>query len=228
MTEQEWSISADPTRMLEFLKATASDRKLRLFASACCDRVLRARGANGDLADAEDYLTALDREADRIGSPEEWDAAIERVLGKRWEITDRTLDALEADFCAFLCALDNDPYPAAVYASVNANIALSAFPRRPEVNEVGGSLEAVVQAGLLRDIFGDPFRSPFFDAAWVSSTARSLAEAAYEDRAWDRLPILADALEDAGCEEAAVLTHLRGPGPHCRGCWVVDLVLGKE
>jgi hypothetical protein len=54
-----------------------------------------------------------------------------------------------------------------------------------------------------------------------------LAEGIYADRAWDRLPVLADALEDAGCGDPAVLGHLRGPGPHARGCWVVDLVLGK-
>ena len=62
---------------------------------------------------------------------------------------------------------------------------------------------------------------------WVTPTVRALAEGIYADRAFDRLPILADALQDAGCDDADVLAHCRGPWPHVRGCWVVDLVLGK-
>ncbi|WP_246173648.1 hypothetical protein [Limnoglobus roseus] len=84
------------------------------------------------------------------------------------------------------------------------------------------------QAAILRDIFGDPFRPVTFDSHWQSETAVSLAQAIYDDRAFDRLPILADALQDAGCEDADVLSHCRGDGPHVRGCWVVDLVLGKK
>ena len=67
-----------------------------------------------------------------------------------------------------------------------------------------------------------------FDAAWRTATVTSLALAIYEERAFDRLPILADALEDAGCTNADILGHCRGGGEHVRGCWVVDLVLGKE
>jgi hypothetical protein len=62
----------------------------------------------------------------------------------------------------------------------------------------------------------------------VSPTAAALAATIYHERAFDRLPILADALEDAGCDNADILDHLRGPGPHVRGCWALDLVLGKE
>jgi hypothetical protein len=87
---------------------------------------------------------------------------------------------------------------------------------------------AVEQAEFLRCIFGNPFCSVTFDPAWRTSTAVGIADAIYADRAFDRLPILADALQDAGCEDAAILDHCRGPGPHVRGCWVVDLVLGKE
>ncbi|MBA4064130.1 MAG: hypothetical protein C0501_10535 [Isosphaera sp.] len=63
--------------------------------------------------------------------------------------------------------------------------------------------------------------------AWRTSTVLALAQGIYGERAFDRLPILADALQDAGCEDADILAHCRGPGPHARGCWVVDLVLGK-
>jgi hypothetical protein len=84
------------------------------------------------------------------------------------------------------------------------------------------------QASLFRDIAGNPFRPVLPNSGWRSRTALGLAQAIYKDRAFDRLPILADALEDAGCAERAVLDHCRVPGPHVRGCWVVDLILGKQ
>ena len=73
---------------------------------------------------------------------------------------------------------------------------------------------------MLRDIFGNPFRPVAFAPAWRSPDAVGLAGAIYAERAFDRLPILADALEEAGCDNADVLAHLRGDGPHVRGCWV--------
>jgi hypothetical protein len=84
---------------------------------------------------------------------------------------------------------------------------------------------------LLRDIVGNPFRLVTVDTAWLENNDKCvvrLAQAIYAGRAFDRLPILADALEDAGCTDAAILEHCRGPGPHVRGCWVVDLLLGKQ
>jgi hypothetical protein len=78
---------------------------------------------------------------------------------------------------------------------------------------------------LLRDVFGNPFRPVPRDASWRSDTALSLARRAYDTRDFTPLPILADALQDAGCEDPDVLTHLRGDGSHVRGCWVVDLIL---
>ena len=84
------------------------------------------------------------------------------------------------------------------------------------------------QIGLLHCIFGNPFRPATLDPARRTATVTSLAQAIYNERAFDRLPILADALEDAGCTSADVLSHCRSGGEHVRGCWVVDLVLGKE
>jgi hypothetical protein len=80
---------------------------------------------------------------------------------------------------------------------------------------------------LFRCIVGNPFRRIAFDPRWRTSDVLGLAEAIYADRAFDRLPILADAFQDAGCEHPDLLAHCRGPGPHARGCWVVDGVLGK-
>jgi hypothetical protein len=81
---------------------------------------------------------------------------------------------------------------------------------------------------IVRDIFGNPFRPVAFDPSWWTSTAVGLATAMYESRDFAAMPILADALEEAGCDEPSVLAHCRGDGPHVRGCWVVDLVLGKS
>jgi hypothetical protein len=91
--------------------------------------------------------------------------------------------------------------------------------------------EPVVWAELsewVREVFGNPFRPAALDPAWVTPAALGLAQAAYQDGAFDTLPILADALEEAGCDDAELLAHLRGPGPHTPGCWAVDAVLAKE
>jgi hypothetical protein len=84
------------------------------------------------------------------------------------------------------------------------------------------------QCRLLRCIFGNPFRRAAIGAGWRTATVLALARSIYADRAFDQLPILADALEDTGCTDADLLGHLRGPGPHVRGCWALDLLLGKE
>jgi hypothetical protein len=81
-------------------------------------------------------------------------------------------------------------------------------------------------AALLRDIFGDRFRPVAFDPGWRTSDVVRLARGVYDERAFDRLPALADALEHAGCVDGELLGHCRGPGPHNRGCWAIDLVLG--
>ncbi len=88
--------------------------------------------------------------------------------------------------------------------------------------------ERAAQTALLRDIFGDPFPPPAFDPAWRTLDVSTLAESIYAERAFERMPILVDALEEAGCNDPAIVGHCRGPGPHVRGCWVLDLVLGKE
>jgi hypothetical protein len=94
------------------------------------------------------------------------------------------------------------------------------------------------QAAILRDIFGNPFSAASIDASWLSwndGTVRNLAQAIYEERQLPegtldnaRFAILADALEESGCDNAKILAHLRGPGPHVRGCWGADLLLGKD
>ncbi|MBP3956242.1 hypothetical protein J8F10_13210 [Gemmata sp. G18] len=81
----------------------------------------------------------------------------------------------------------------------------------------------------MREIFGNPFRPVAFSSEWRTSTAVALAAQMYEAREFGAMPILADALQDAGCDSADILDHCRdASAPHVRGCWVVDLVLGKE
>ena len=81
---------------------------------------------------------------------------------------------------------------------------------------------------LIRDIFGNPFRPVTFDSSWLTSTTVALAQQMYASRDFSAMPILADALQDAGCENEDILNHCREPnGVHTRGCWVVDLILGK-
>jgi hypothetical protein len=101
-------------------------------------------------------------------------------------------------------------------------------PTQGEVHAATERRERRAQADLLRDIFGNPFRPVTFNPAWRSVAAVKLAQAIYQERAFDRLPILADALEEAGCTDAEILTHCRGGGEHVRGCWLVDLVLAEE
>lgn len=83
-------------------------------------------------------------------------------------------------------------------------------------------------ADLLRDIFGNPFRPVAFSPAWRTSTAVLLAQQMYKSRDFYTMPILADALQDAECADDNILSHCRGLGPHVRGCWVVDEVLGRR
>ncbi len=96
--------------------------------------------------------------------------------------------------------------------------------RRAESGE--DESQTAVSTTLLRDVFGNPVRPAMLSPAWLTSTVVQLARGIYHDRAFDRLPILADALLDAGCDNADMLDHCRGEGPHVRGCWVVDLLLG--
>ncbi|MBN9523413.1 hypothetical protein J0H58_33690 [bacterium] len=80
----------------------------------------------------------------------------------------------------------------------------------------------------MKDIFGNPFRPVAVDPSWRTEAVVALAEGIYADKAFDRMPVLADALEDAGCSHEDILSHCRGDGPHVKGCWVVDLLTGRK
>jgi len=121
-----------------------------------------------------------------------------------------------------------------VLQNLSANDLLSAWvldsnmvEAAPFVTEHFGDDLRRLALACVRDIFGNPFRPVTFSPAWRTEIAVALATQMYESRDFGAMPILADALQDAGCDNDDILNHCRGDGPHVRGCWVVDLVLGK-
>jgi len=120
-------------------------------------------------------------------------------------------------------ALANAQFTAFAFAWANDDRGLNL----PETGELRDE-HLRLQAAVFRDIVGNPFRPVAFDPRWRTADTVGLARAVYEDRSFARLPLLADALMDAGCDDDRVLDHCRSRGPHARGCWAVDLVLGKE
>ncbi len=229
MTDVEWLACDDPEPMLALLRGKASERKLRLFACACCRRtwdLLSDKYSRKALTVAERYADAEVSE-DKLGFA--WrDARRAAQVAHRQERETAEASAMWA--VSMLCESDLGRTVAAAELAARCE----AFPGEP-------SRWADARRGqivLLRDLFGNPFRpapavnSPWL--AWNGGTVLMLARAAYDDRLLPegtlnpgRLAVLADALEDAGSTDAELLGHLRGPGPHVRGCWAVDLVLGK-
>jgi hypothetical protein len=90
-----------------------------------------------------------------------------------------------------------------------------------------GTTEQEAQSQFVREVFGNPFRPIAIDPSWRTSTVVALAHGIYDERTFDRMPILADALQDAACDNDDVLNHIRGNGPHVLGCWALDALLGK-
>jgi hypothetical protein len=207
MTEAEWLACEDPGPMLDFLRGKVSDRKLRLFACACCRKLFhpfqgeRHRRA---VALAEEFAGGRLSADEHDRAQEEWGR-----IDRRW-LSGRERCEVEAIWGALL---------------------LSAADGAKEASRAVAATGTAL-GGLLRCLVGPvPFRPlPRLNPAWLAwegGMVARMAQVAYDARAFDRLPILADALEEAGCDAAEVLTHLRGPGPHVRGCWAVDLVLGE-
>ena len=127
----------------------------------------------------------------------------------------------------YTCSVDiNDDVSNASWYSSIRNCLQNVGPLSEDVSIV--ALEGCrVQASLLRDIFDNPFRPVTFPSSWRTEYTVGLAGRMYDERDFAAMPILADALEEAGCDNADILAHCREPGVHVRGCWVVDLILGK-
>ena len=214
MTEADWLTAGDPLPLLWFLKGRASDRKLRLFACACCRRLwpLLPDPANRALVAAVE-----DRPDGTRDDPDLW-AAIEASSRREREWT--------GDW-GYLAV----KYLGRTYYKVGPFDGAVAVAQHvvSRVRQSGdAAAERAAQAGLVRDVFGHPFGPVAFDPGWRTADVVGLARGIYDGRAFDQLPLLADALMDAGCDDEGIIAHCRAVGPHVRGCWVVDRALGKE
>jgi hypothetical protein len=247
MTEADWDRCTDPQIMLTWLRqgGKLSDRKARLFAGVCCRRVWRlltderSRGAVETLeryADGQVQVNELTLAA----------VAAEDVLGEKGNDQEPAADvALNAVFADLTDAnsrrepenqhLPLDPISNAqdaAYAAKYANC--PGTPGRADAQLAAVAAEEEVQSHLLRCEVGDPFvSSTGIACSRQSASILAIAQAAYDNRLLpsghldpDFLAALAEALEEAGCQDAELLGHLRGPGPHARGCWAMDRLLG--
>ena len=204
MTEQEWLKCTDPANMLEVLKNKASHRRFRLLLCAWSrlnwDWLPKQSCSAVEMAEL--FVDGLASDADRkLADAELWQA----TLGVHNSIR---------DWLARLTLAENIDMWEAAHSTISAN---------PRVKSR--------QTTVLCDIFGNPFRPIALNPAWLAwndGTVRKIAQSIYEERAFDRLPILADALTDAGCDHADILNHCRSEGLHVKGCWVVDLLTGRQ
>src|SRR5262245_19662976 len=218
MTEAEWLACTDPEPMLDFLRGKVSERKLRLFALACCERIdslisdPRSRAALSFTA--THLASGLARRKGRPAVVKAAEAAKKELYARYFPRSNP--DTLEADVAAYsaadaaLATLKADPWFAAAHASCFASYATGSY--------FGGG-ERGHQASLLRDIIGNPFKPSSADSVWLvwnDNALLKLAQVIYAEQVFDRLPILADALEDAGCTERTILDHCRGSSLHAR------------
>jgi hypothetical protein len=229
LTEAEWLKSNDPTALLEFLlEQGLSERKARLLACACCRRVWpllpdpRSRTA----------VEVGERFADGLASAVE----LARARNAAGEVCDRR--SQKAEWAAYWSANAKlsgveGPLPTAFDTVATAAVRQAAEQTNTDQFARFEAASAATQrahAELIREVAGNPFRPPVVEPHWLAwhrGVVTALAEAIYEERAFDRLPILADALEDVGCTECELLAHLRSGKEHVPGCWALDAVLGN-
>jgi hypothetical protein len=218
MTEEEWLACTDLHRLLLVREVRNNERKLLLFAAHCARRVLSLLPD-----DAGRLVEHLEQAAEGPPSPHQLGSFREVVLLTR-SIAGRS---------------SRGPHYAPNLAGAVGELAIEARvlkaaqarpTRRPTPKAVRNK-ERRAQRELLRDLYGNPYRPAALRPdwlAWNGGAVRLLARTMYEERAFQQLPVLGDALEEAGCDHADVLAHCRARAPHARGCWVLDLLLGKE
>jgi len=237
MTEADWQASGKPDEMLHFLwqrgsrRSSPSGRKLRLFVCGCCRLAW-------DLITAPDVRLAVEVAelfADGQASTEQRDADSLPLHIRLHQ--ERRRDATA--HLAVLAGVENKhlrgaAVQAASLVRLRATAALESAPRprpRGKWKRCKAEQRALI-CNLVREIFGNPFRAtapiPPEVLNWSNGTVRRIAVGIYEERAFEDLPILADALEEAGCSDVEIIDHLRGPGPHVRGCFALDRVLDLQ
>jgi hypothetical protein len=228
MTENEWNTTTDLWDMLKHVQPHCGERKLRLLAVACC-RVLDSLLIDTEVREA---LEAAEQYADGRIEDTVLAAWSPRVKAACERLSQYLLDP---QFMAYNLVEDTTHVgqDAHTLTGVPGHVTQAVACRSDHFWATPGWEEVQQQAAkqlhpLVTDVIGNPFWPTVLNPAWLTPTVTALATGIYADKAFDRMPILADALEEAGCDNADVLTHCRGSGPHVRGCWVVDQVLGKK
>jgi hypothetical protein len=208
MTEKEWQQSDDPGLMLGMLQGLVSERKLRLLSVACfrCDNVT--------CSDWRNEAEAVERFADGLLTATECD----EVLANSHPGVATFVGAYRLLEAATSANLWRDACTGASKAGVAAK------SRKRMLWSYRDPRSAV----YIREIFAYPFKPIILNPAWLPAFVRALAEQIYDDKAFDRMPVLGDALEHAGCTVNEVLAHCRSVQEHCRGCWLLDKILGRE
>jgi hypothetical protein len=222
MTAERWEAadrSAELCRLLRqaipnVARTRAGRRKLRLAGCGCCRvfwQLFRTKRNRAAIELAERYADGLVRKPDALAASRaaRWGEWV-------WSRADRRATR------AARAVLESAIWTAARAGEFLLSPALDSRRGCP-VEEARRRA-----ANVFRDLFGNPFRPPRLEAAWRTRLAVDLARGIYDDRAPDRLPILADALEEAGCDDMQLLEHCRGDAVHVRGCWVVDWILERK
>jgi hypothetical protein len=234
--------------MLKFLWGKASDRKLRLILCACCRQFLTL--PRGDIL--VQAVAAAEKWAEGMASRKELRtirhqafAMLQEGMGWREEDIESMMDAVHGWHFEDRTAYHQDGLTTAFVAARAMSERLDTGHLRQVLSLLADTLPESrknnkwqecqgAQCRLLRCAVGNPFRPAAISPSWLTPTVTNLANAGYQERALPsgeldstRLAVLADALEEAGCQED-ILGHLRDPGPHVRGCHVLDLLLGKE
>jgi hypothetical protein len=244
MTEEDWIASTNPIQLINhvchdvgYLGRYPHYRKWRLFFCACCRRFwhlmadLRSRQAVEVSEQCAEGIAGEDPLVDACTAA----AQVENELYRAYRSAahgeqEQPLEWLAAGVAALAAEPELEMLQDILYKTWEL-VRVEAWRLGRPNRETAEEEEQAYQADLVRDVIGNPFRPVTLNPAWLAwndGTNPKLAQAIYDERAFDRLPILADALEEAGCTDADILCHCRGPGPHVRACWVVDLILGKE
>jgi hypothetical protein len=237
MTEQEWLNSSSLSTMVYFLRGRTTIRKWDLFAVACCrciQHLLLDQRSRNAIA-VIDRLAGGDAHHDDVELAQRLACAALADSGaarKRNPVEDIarviSIPTLEPASRAHATAMS----VASVVAQMAWKEAMGTSRRLQDKRRQEAHIRHdAIQSLLLREVIGNPFHPVFIDPGWIDwndGTVRRIAESIYDERAFDRMPILADALEDAGCNDPGILDHCRNNEPHVRGCWIVDLLLGKE
>jgi hypothetical protein len=221
MTEEEWLSTPNPERLSQYLAETASDRTLTLLAAACCRRLMPWNKQSR-------VLEALCR-VERYADGELAGSTMEKWSRQMWRAMRSTRNS--QDIICWAVGVACGPRRSPEFVNHWQSMVRSARGFSPELVQELPTLVRVT----LHEIVGNPFHSVSIDPAWLTTTVTDLATVAYNERFLQsgeldtaRLAVLADALEEASCSNPDILGHLRSHGPHVRGCWAVDLLLGKE